>query len=70
MLNDPVGSEKIVAINTNDGLTGLPPGATARGARVKNNAVRVDEQKRADGKKRSVVILVAKGTVLAASDWT
>lgn len=70
MLNDPVGSEKIVAINTNDGLTGLPPGNTARGARVKNNAVRVDEQTRADGKKRSVVILVAKGTVLAASDWT
>ena len=70
MLQQPVGTEKTVAINTNDGLTGLPPGMSPRGARLKDNALRVNEEKRADGKKRSVVVLVAKGTVLAAGDWT
>lgn len=70
MLKEPVGTERTVAINTNDGLTGLPPGMSPRGVRMKDNAVRVDEEKRADGKKRNVVVLVAKGTVLAASDWS
>lgn len=70
MLKEPAGTERNVAINTNDGLTGLPPGMSPRGARMKDNTVRVNEEKRADGKKRSVVVLVGKGTVLAASDWT
>lgn len=70
MLTSPAGTERTVSINTNDGLTGLAPGTTARGARIKDNAVRVNEETRADGKKRVVAILVAKGTVLASTDWT
>lgn len=68
LLTEPVGTERTVTINTNDGLTGLPPGMSPRGARMKDNLVRVDQQTR-DGKKRIVVVLVAKGTVLAAGAW-
>ena len=69
MLAEPVGTERIVSINTGDGLTGGPPGPSQRGARMKDNALRVTEQKREDGKKRNVVVLVAKGTVLASGTW-
>jgi hypothetical protein len=70
LLGEPVGTERTVTINTNDGLTGLPPGMSPRGARMKDNVVRVDQQTRAaDGKKRVVVVLVGKGTVLAAGAW-
>ncbi|HEY4224048.1 MAG TPA: hypothetical protein VGO62_21985 [Myxococcota bacterium] len=69
LLKDPAGTEKVIAINVNDGLTGFPPGMSDRGARVKQNTVKVLAETRADGKKRSVVRLVGKDTVLAAGDW-
>jgi hypothetical protein len=69
LLTEPVGTERTVIINTNDGLTGYAPGASQRGARMKDNLVRVDQQARPDGTKRITVVLVAKGTVLAASAW-
>ena len=70
LLKEPVGTERTISINTNDGLTGLPPGMSPRGVRMRDNAVQVTEEKRADGKKRNTVVLVGKGKVLAAGEWT
>lgn len=69
LIAEPVGTERTIIINTNDGLTGYPPGASQRGARMKDNVVRVGLQTRADGKKRTTVVLVGKGTVLATGPW-
>lgn len=69
LLKAPVGTVRTVSINTADGLTGIPAGLPPRFARMKDNELRVDEQER-DGKKRVVVTLVAKGTVLANGAWT
>ena len=40
-----------------------------RSTRIKAVAVKVDEQTRADGKKRHVVKATAKGKVLATAPW-
>jgi len=69
MLGDPPGTEKIIEINVNDGLTGLPPGTTARGARMKRTTVKVKAATRSDGKKRNVVVALPKETVLAEGEW-
>jgi hypothetical protein len=69
MLTDPPGTEKVVEINVNDGLTGFPPGMSARGVRMKNTTMKVKEAKRADGKKRHVVVAMPKETVLATGEW-
>lgn len=68
LLNEPVGTERTITININDGLTGLAPGGSARDARTKSTKVRVDAQSRPDGKKRTAVVS-EKGEVLAASTW-
>ena len=69
LLTEPDGTEKKIEINVNDGLTGLAPGTTARGVRMKTTTVRVVAAKRADGKTRTTVIALPKETLLAASDW-
>jgi hypothetical protein len=69
MLGEKPGTEKVVEINVNDGLTGLPPGMTARGVRMKHTTMIVKEAKRADGKKRNVVVALPKETVLASGEW-
>jgi hypothetical protein len=70
LLDKAPGSEHIIAINVNDGLTGFPNGFAPRDARVKTTTVVIDEQTRADGKKRLVVVAKPKGTVLATAAWT
>ena len=69
LLSSPPGSEHTIAIDMNDGLTGQSPGVGARSTRIKAVAVKVDEQTRADGKKRHVVKATAKGKVLATAPW-
>ena len=69
LLTEPVGTERTIEININDGLTGLPPGMSPRGARMKHTTVRVDVATRADGKKRCVVVALPKETVVATGDW-
>ena len=69
LLTDPVGSERKIIINVNDGLTGLPPGAPARGSRTKTMAVRVEEQTK-DGRKRRVVRELGKDVVVATGAWS
>ena len=70
MLTEPAGTERTIEINVNDGLTGLPPGLSPRGIRMKQTTVRVEAQKRADGKSRTIVTALPKGTVVASTDWT
>lgn len=69
LLTEPVGTERNILINVNDGLTGLPPGTSARGTRQKTVALRVEEQSK-DGKKRLVVTDTTKGALVVAGSWT
>ena len=69
LLAEPVGTERTIAINKSDGLTGVPPGASTRGLVVKHIKVRVNAATRADGKSRSVVVALPKETVVAATTW-
>lgn len=68
LLTEPVGTERKILLNTNDGLTGLPPG-DPRFARTKTIHVRVDEQKK-DGRTRRVVTEVRKSAVVVAGPWS
>ena len=68
-LTSPVGSEHTIAIDINDGLTGQSTSMGPRGSRPKQIAVKVEQQTRADGKKRLVVKAVMKGTMLASAPW-
>lgn len=68
LLGEPVGTEKTIEINVNDGLTGFPAGVSSRGIRTKHTQVRVKEETRKDGKKRKVVV-DPKDTHVAAADW-
>ena len=63
-----LGTERKIVINTNDGLTGLPPG-DARFARTKTIHVRVDEQSK-DGRTRRVVTELKKNTVVVTGAWS
>ena len=69
MLTEPVGTERALIINVDDGLTGVPPGASQRGLRTKNTTLRVDAKVRADGKKRRVVVSLPKGSLVIAGEW-
>ena len=69
LLEEPAGTERVVEINVNDGLTGVPPGMSPRGLRFKSTTLRVDTATRADGKKRKVVTAPPKPAALAAGDW-
>lgn len=68
LLNEPLGTERKIVINVDDGLTGVPPGA-ARFARTKTMSVRVDEQTK-DGRKRRVVTELGKSAVVATGPWS
>ena len=70
LLTSPVGSEHTISIDTNDGKTGQPPGPAVHNRRVKHNPVVVQEESRADGKKRIVVRLkTGKENSLATTPW-
>jgi hypothetical protein len=69
LLSEPVGTEKKILINVSDGLTGLPPGTHARGARQKTMALRVEEQTK-DGRKRVVVKETSKDAVVVTGPWS
>lgn len=68
LLTSPVGTEQKILLNTNDGLTGLPPG-DARFARTKTIHVRVDEQTK-DGRTRRVVTELKKNAVVVTGPWS
>ncbi len=68
LLNEPLGTERKILINVNDGLTGLPPG-DPRFARTKTMSVRVDEQTK-DGRRRRVVTELGKSVVVATGPWS
>ena len=68
LLTEPVGTERKIVINVNDGLTGLPPGGI-RDARQKTMSVRVDEQAK-DGRKRKVVTELGKEVVIVTGPWS
>lgn len=69
LLTAPPGSEHSIAIFTNDGLTGLPPGPPQRGSRIHHTVLQVAEETRADGRKRQVVVSKDKRTVVASTAW-
>lgn len=69
LLTEPVGTERQIVINTNDGLTGFPPGMSGRGFRTKTMSVVVEHQTR-DGKVRPIVKETGKGVVVATGAWT
>ena len=69
LLTAPLGSEHSIAVFTNDGLTGLPPGPPQRGSRIHHTVLQVTEETRADGKKRQVVVSKDKRAVVASTPW-
>ena len=69
LLTAPLGSEHSIAVFTNDGLTGLPPGPPQRRSRIHHTVLQVTEETRADGKKRQVVVTKDKRAVVASTPW-